>query len=130
MSAIRSYVRASLPQDAMFIKTAFMTNIGSGYFYVEAEKEVHVRKAIQNIRFVNTRKMTLVPIKEMVQAITIQKKKVRPTVRRIRHRLAPIAAFASIVNRATLSCARHDPCPCQCSVGARRLPLSVAIGFA
>jgi hypothetical protein len=72
----RSYVRATLPQDALFIKTAFMTNVGSGYFYVEAEKEVHVRKAIANIRFVNTRKVTLVPIKEMVQAITIQKKKV------------------------------------------------------
>jgi len=72
----RSYVRATLPQDALFIKTAFMTNVGSGYFYVEAEKEVHVRKAIANIRFVNTRKVTLVPIKEMVQAITIQKKKI------------------------------------------------------
>ncbi|KMS93515.1 hypothetical protein BVRB_030700, partial [Beta vulgaris subsp. vulgaris] len=71
----RSYIRAST-QDALFIKTAFTTNVGSGYLYIEAEKEVHVQKAIANVRFVNQKKITLVPIKEMVQAITIQKKKV------------------------------------------------------
>lgn len=71
----RCYARMSLQQDPVFIKTAFITNVGSGYLYVEAEKEIHVRKALANIR-VNTQKIKLVPIKEMVQAITVQKKRI------------------------------------------------------
>jgi transcription elongation factor SPT5 len=66
----------SSPQDALFIKTAFMTSPGAGYFYVEAEKEIHVQKAVANLRFVYGRKIVLVPIKEMVQAVSIHKKKV------------------------------------------------------
>lgn len=40
----RFYSRASIPQEALFIKSAFTTNVNSGYFYVEAEKQIHVEK--------------------------------------------------------------------------------------
>ena len=46
-----------------------------GYVYIEAEKEVHVKDAIRGIRnFFASKPIKLVPLNEMVEAITVNKK--------------------------------------------------------
>eukprot|EP00486_Rosalina_sp_Unknown_P003511 CAMPEP_0201573720 /NCGR_PEP_ID=MMETSP0190_2-20130828/17724_1 /ASSEMBLY_ACC=CAM_ASM_000263 /TAXON_ID=37353 /ORGANISM="Rosalina sp." /LENGTH=495 /DNA_ID=CAMNT_0048001007 /DNA_START=47 /DNA_END=1530 /DNA_ORIENTATION=- len=56
----------------LFIKTAFTTDMNTGYIYVEAYKEIHVRRACEDISGLNTWKLRLVPRNEMVDALTIK----------------------------------------------------------
>ena len=53
------------------------------YIYVEAEREDHVKKALAGMRHVyHTKPIRLVPIKEMVDSISVTKKKVENVVTR------------------------------------------------
>jgi transcription elongation factor SPT5 len=66
------YKKLSTGDEEMFIMSAFTTDTSPGYIYVEADKEIHVKKAIENVRFLNTYKISLVPIKEMIPALTVR----------------------------------------------------------
>lgn len=68
----RFYAKEKSENERLFIKSAFTTPAAKGYVYVEAEKDAHVKRAIQGIRALKAWKMDLVPIKEMVQAITVK----------------------------------------------------------
>lgn len=55
----------------LLIKSAISLDHLKGYLYVEAEKESHVAAAVSGMRYVqHTKKIKLVPLKEMVAAIT------------------------------------------------------------
>lgn len=60
------------PTKQLFIKTAFTTDMNTGHIYVEAYKEIHVRRACEDISGLNTWKLRLVPRNEMVDALTIK----------------------------------------------------------
>eukprot|EP01006_Ploeotia_vitrea_P035764 TRINITY_DN65931_c9_g1_i2.p1 TRINITY_DN65931_c9_g1~~TRINITY_DN65931_c9_g1_i2.p1 ORF type:complete len:729 (-),score=425.94 TRINITY_DN65931_c9_g1_i2:1372-3279(-) len=65
-------LKRSLPNEKFYIKSAFSTPASSGYVYVEADKEVHVKKAIASVRALKVWRVRLVPIREMVQALTVK----------------------------------------------------------
>ena len=55
----------------LLIKSAVSLDHLKGYLYVEAEKESHVREAVQGMRYIqHSRGIKLVPLREMVSAIT------------------------------------------------------------
>ena len=56
----------------LFICSAFITPACSGMIYVEAEKEAHVKQAIKGLTYVYNSRIALVPIKAMVQAVTVK----------------------------------------------------------
>jgi transcription elongation factor SPT5 len=66
------YKKMSSGDDPLFIKSAFTTDSSPGYFYVEADKEIHVKKAVEGLQFVFSYKVAIVPIKEMVQALEVK----------------------------------------------------------
>jgi len=68
----RFYAKERSENERLFIKSAFTTPAAKGYVYVEAEKEIHVKMAIRGIRALKAWKMDLVPIGEMVQAVTVR----------------------------------------------------------
>jgi transcription elongation factor SPT5 len=53
------------------VMSAFTTPASKGYIYIEASKDVYVRDAVKQIRALKHWSIRLVPIKEMVQAVTI-----------------------------------------------------------
>lgn len=61
--------------EQVFIKSAFSTPASKGYVYIEADKEIHVKRAITGIRLLKWWKIQLVPITEMVDAISIKQQK-------------------------------------------------------
>jgi transcription elongation factor SPT5 len=68
-------------KGALAIKSASAQDHLKSYIYVEAEREDHVKKALQGMRHVyHMRPIRLVPIKEMVDSITVTKKKVENVV--------------------------------------------------
>lgn len=73
MSTFYKSIRSNNLDDEIFIKSAFTTDSSPGYVYVEADKEVHVRKAIESSLHVYGYKITLVPINEMVPALKVRK---------------------------------------------------------
>lgn len=73
LELLNSYIKNSAKDaDRLFIKSAFTTDSSPGYLYVEADKESHVRAAIEGNRWIQSFSITLVPIKEMVQALTVK----------------------------------------------------------
>ena len=68
-------------KGAMAIMSASAQDHLKSYVYVEAEREDHVRKALAGMRHVyHTKPIRLVPIKEMVDSISVTKKKVENVV--------------------------------------------------
>ena len=66
-----------LGKGAMAIKSAAAQDHLKSYVYVEADREDHVKKALAGMRHVyHMKPIRLVPIKEMVDSITVTKKKV------------------------------------------------------
>ncbi len=50
-----------------------------GYIYVEAYKEAHVKEALRGLRMIyGSKPPKLVPIKEMVDAVSVPKTSVKP----------------------------------------------------
>ncbi|KAI9468509.1 MAG: hypothetical protein EXX96DRAFT_590896 [Benjaminiella poitrasii] len=54
--------------------SAFARESLKGYIYIEARKQAHVQEALSNIPNIYMTTLMLVPIKDMVDAITVQKK--------------------------------------------------------
>ena len=68
-------------KGSMAIKSAVVQDHLKSYVYVEAEREDHVKKALAGMRHVyHMKPIRLVPIKEMVDSITVTKKKVENIV--------------------------------------------------
>ena len=64
-------------KGAMAIKSAAVQDHLKCYIYVEAEREAHVKHALAGMRHVyHSKAIKLVPIKEMVDSISVTKKKV------------------------------------------------------
>jgi hypothetical protein len=59
-------------EEQLFIKSAFTHPASKGYVYIEADKEIHVSRAIRGLRELKHWKMQLVPLNEMVQAVTFK----------------------------------------------------------
>ena len=55
--------------DALYIHSAFTTPASKGYLYIEADKEVHVKRAIRGLRALKWWKLQLIPITQMVNAV-------------------------------------------------------------
>ena len=55
--------------DALHIHSAFTTPASKGYVYIEADKEVHVKRAIRGLRALKWWKVQLIPIAQMVSAV-------------------------------------------------------------
>lgn len=62
----------STEEDRLYIKSAFTQPASKGYVYIEADKEVHVKRAIRGIRALKHWAMKLVPLHEMVQSVTLK----------------------------------------------------------
>ncbi|KAI3838797.1 hypothetical protein MKW92_037117, partial [Papaver armeniacum] len=60
----------------MHIRSAIALDYLQNYIYVEADREAHVREACKGLKMLDTRKIVLVPIKEMTDVVTAKGKAV------------------------------------------------------
>ncbi|KAI3926533.1 hypothetical protein MKX01_011429 [Papaver californicum] len=58
----------------MHIRSAIALDYLQNYIYVEADKEAHVREACKGLKMLDTRKIVLVPIKEMTDVVSAKSK--------------------------------------------------------
>ncbi|KAK9106284.1 hypothetical protein Syun_022295 [Stephania yunnanensis] len=56
------------------IRSAIALDHLKGYVYIEADKEAHVKEACKGLRNIYSAKVTLVPIKEMTDVLSVEKK--------------------------------------------------------
>ena len=69
LALLQRYVNKQASDDPLFIHSAFTTPASKGYIYIEADKEVHVKRAIRGLRAIKWWKMQLLPITQMVSAV-------------------------------------------------------------
>jgi len=69
LTLLQRYANKQGSDDPLFIHSAFTTPASKGYIYVEADKEVHVKRAIRGLRAIKWWKMQLLPITQMVSAV-------------------------------------------------------------
>ena len=103
-------------KGAMAIMSASAQDHLKSYVYVEAEREDHVRKALAGMRHVyHTKPIRLVPIKEMVDSISVTKKKVENVVVgswvRMRGGVYKETSRASSTPTTRTTSARSSSCP-------------------
>ncbi|KAI3880861.1 hypothetical protein MKW92_026820 [Papaver armeniacum] len=60
----------------MHIRSAIALDYLQNYIYVEADREAHVREACKGLKMLDTRKIVLVPIKEMTDVVSAKGKAV------------------------------------------------------
>ncbi|KAI3902162.1 hypothetical protein MKW92_005688, partial [Papaver armeniacum] len=60
----------------MHIRSAIALDYLQNYIYVEADREAHVREACKGLKMLDTRKVVLVPIKEMTDVVSAKGKAV------------------------------------------------------
>ncbi len=78
--------------ERFYIKSAFTQPASKGYVYIEADKEIHVKRAIRTLRQLKMWKMKLVPMHEMVGAVSVklQTEEIKPKqVRTTTHATPP-----------------------------------------
>lgn len=61
-------------EQPLFITSAFTTPASGGYVFIEAPKEVHVKRAVMGIRALKWWSIKLIEIHDMVQAVKIEVK--------------------------------------------------------
>ncbi|KAI3886054.1 hypothetical protein MKX03_003635 [Papaver bracteatum] len=61
--------KCAIDQPGMHIRSAIALDYLQNYIYVEADKEAHVREACKGLKMLDTRKIVLVPIKEMTDVV-------------------------------------------------------------
>ncbi|TPX43863.1 hypothetical protein SeLEV6574_g04831 [Synchytrium endobioticum] len=69
---MRKYMDFMTTTTPLSITSAFAKDNLKGYFYIEADKEAHVRAAIDGLRGVYGSKISMVPPNEMVPSLTIK----------------------------------------------------------
>eukprot|EP01119_Soliformovum_irregulare_P001937 TRINITY_DN1184_c0_g1_i1.p1 TRINITY_DN1184_c0_g1~~TRINITY_DN1184_c0_g1_i1.p1 ORF type:complete len:997 (-),score=365.73 TRINITY_DN1184_c0_g1_i1:156-3146(-) len=60
--------------ERLLIKSVVCPDHLKGYVYIEADKEVHVKNAIKNMRLFQSFEIKLVPMKEMPEILTVTRK--------------------------------------------------------
>ncbi|RZC43585.1 hypothetical protein C5167_036537 [Papaver somniferum] len=66
--------KCAIDQPGMHIRSAIALDYLQNYIYVEADKEAHVREACKGLKMLDTRKIVLVPIKEMTDVVSAKGK--------------------------------------------------------
>ncbi|RZC57662.1 hypothetical protein C5167_004963 [Papaver somniferum] len=66
--------KCAIDQPGMHIRSAIALDYLQTYIYVEADKEAHVREACKGLKMLDTRKIVLVPIKEMTDVVSAKGK--------------------------------------------------------
>ncbi|RZC57663.1 hypothetical protein C5167_004957 [Papaver somniferum] len=66
--------KCAIDQPGMHIRSVIALDYLQNYIYVEADKEAHVRDACKGLKMLDTRKIVLVPIKEMTDVVSAKGK--------------------------------------------------------
>ncbi|RZC73139.1 hypothetical protein C5167_048621 [Papaver somniferum] len=66
--------KCAIDQPGMHIRSAIALDYLQNYIYLEADKEAHVREACKGLKMLDTRKIVLVPIKEMTDVVSAKGK--------------------------------------------------------
>ncbi|KAI3944455.1 hypothetical protein MKW98_006616 [Papaver atlanticum] len=66
--------KCAIDQPGMHIRSAIALDYLQNYIYVEADKEAHVREACKGLKMLDTRKIVVVPIKEMTDVVSAKGK--------------------------------------------------------
>ena len=95
------------PQNRMFITSAFTTPGAKGFIYVEAWAKGHVQPALSRIENVFSYSVSLIPVREMVPAITIESKTVNLRLKQfVRPKRGPykgdLAQIVDIIDQQTI----------------------------
>ena len=69
LALMKRYLDCVGKGDALHIHSAFTTPASKGYVYIEADKEVHVKRAIRGLRALKWWQLQLIPIAQMVNAV-------------------------------------------------------------
>ncbi|KAG0615572.1 hypothetical protein M758_5G052200 [Ceratodon purpureus] len=73
---MQKYIDQEQMNQPLLIKSAIALDHLKGYLYIESEKEAYVRQACRGMRMIYSQKVTLVPIKEMTDVLSVEKKSV------------------------------------------------------
>jgi transcription elongation factor SPT5 len=73
---MQKFIDQELQGQPLLIKSAVALDHLKGYLYIESEKEAYVRQACRGMRMIYSQKVTLVPIKEMTDVLSVEKKSV------------------------------------------------------
>eukprot|EP00245_Coleochaete_scutata_P016187 TRINITY_DN746_c0_g2_i1.p1 TRINITY_DN746_c0_g2~~TRINITY_DN746_c0_g2_i1.p1 ORF type:complete len:1066 (+),score=270.70 TRINITY_DN746_c0_g2_i1:65-3262(+) len=76
VSLMQKFVNEEGTEKALLIKSAIALDHLKGYLYVESEKEAYVRRACYGLRNIYSGSIKLVPIKEMTDVLSVEKKSV------------------------------------------------------
>lgn len=71
LKLMKRYFSWQRTDSRLWIRSAFSVPTVKGYVYIEAMKKVHVEKAIMHLRALKAYAISLIPIGEMTQALTI-----------------------------------------------------------
>ncbi|XP_024365722.1 putative transcription elongation factor SPT5 homolog 1 [Physcomitrium patens] len=71
---MQKYIDQDQINQPLLIKSAIALDHLKGYLYIESEKEAYVRQACRGMRMIYSQKVTLVPIKEMTDVVSVEKK--------------------------------------------------------
>ncbi|BBN10641.1 transcription elongation factor SPT5 [Marchantia polymorpha subsp. ruderalis] len=73
---MQKFMDMDMQGKPLLIKSAIALDHLKGYLYVESEKEAYVRESIRGMRMILQREVKLVPIKEMTDVLSVEKKSV------------------------------------------------------
>ncbi|CAK9231171.1 unnamed protein product [Sphagnum troendelagicum] len=73
---MQKYIDCEAQNQPMLIKSAVALDHLKGYLYIESDKEAYVKQACRGMRMIYSQKVTLVPIKEMTDVLSVEKKSV------------------------------------------------------
>ncbi|CAM6125018.1 unnamed protein product [Calypogeia fissa] len=71
---MQKYLDMDMQAQPLLIKSAIALDQLKGYLYIESEKEAYVRQAIRGMRMFLQSTVKLVPIKEMTDVLSVEKK--------------------------------------------------------
>ncbi|XP_024532510.1 putative transcription elongation factor SPT5 homolog 1 isoform X2 [Selaginella moellendorffii] len=71
---MQKYLDFQAKNEPLLIKSAVAIDHLKGFIYVEADKEAYVKQAIKGLRNIFPKTIHLVPIKEMTDVLTVEKK--------------------------------------------------------
>lgn len=73
---MQKYIDMQTQGTDLQIRSAVALDHLKGYLYIEADREAHVREACKGLRNIYSMKVTLVPIKEMTDVLSVESKSV------------------------------------------------------
>ena len=76
LQVMRKFIEKQTSQRPLSIFSCFARDSLKGYIYVEAMQQAHVQEAIERMTGIYGSKLSLVPVKEMVDVLSVKKKDV------------------------------------------------------